>query len=130
MGMFDEIRCEYPLPDAVVQDALFQTKSLDSVMDHYTITRDGKLIHHKVRYEEVPEEERPYYGTPEWEEDKIVRSFGCLKRVPVGDVEVPYHGDIYFYTTIGTPGADDYEWFEYQARFTEGELQWIKRVEN
>ncbi len=66
MGMFDEIRCEYPLPDSIVQDHVFQTKSLERVMDSYAITRDGRLILHEVRYEQVPEEEeRPHYGTPE-----------------------------------------------------------------
>ena len=29
MGMFDELRCEYPLPDAAVRDGVFQTKSFD-----------------------------------------------------------------------------------------------------
>ena len=60
MGMFDEIRCEYPLPDAIVQDETFQTKSFDREMSHYTITADGRLIHHTERWESVPEEERPY----------------------------------------------------------------------
>ncbi len=97
-------------------------------MESYTITQDGRLIHHPVRHETVPEEARPFYGTPKWEQSVLTRAIGSLRAVPIGDVEVPYHGDVYFYTSIGTREADDFEWFEYQARFTEGRLQWIKRV--
>jgi hypothetical protein len=128
MGMFDELKCEYPLPDAAVQEETFQTKSLNRVMDRYTITQEGRLILHKVRYEVVPEEEREYYGTPEWDEKPFVRIFGMLRSIPVGDVEIPYHGDIAFYTSTGSREEGDFEWFEYQARFTEGRLQSIRRV--
>lgn len=128
MGMFDELKCEAPLPDDAVQEKTFQTKSLNCVLDRYTITQDGRLILHKVRYEVVPEEERKYYGTPEWDEKPFVRIFGMLRSIPVGDVEIRYHGDITFYTSLGSRKDGDYEWFEYQARFIEGRLQWIRRV--
>ncbi len=128
MGMFDELKCEYPLPDADVQDRTFQTKSLECLMDRYTITREGRLILHKVRYEHVPEQEREYYGTPEWDEKPFVRIFGMLRSIPVGDVDMAYHGDITFCTSIGSREGEDFEWFEYKARFTEGSLQWIERI--
>jgi hypothetical protein len=127
MGMFDELHCEFPLPDAAVQDEVFQTKSFERLLDRYTITGDGRLILHQVRYEEVPEEERPYYGTPEWEQGGLFRLCGSMRAVPVGDVEVLFHGDIVFYTSLeDRPGR---QWFEYRARFTDGRLQWIRRVE-
>jgi hypothetical protein len=49
MGMFDEIICDYPLPGEppeFVRDPghVFQTKSLDSTLDTYTITADGRLV--------------------------------------------------------------------------------------
>lgn len=128
MGMFDEIKCEYPLPDAVMQDVVFQTKSFDCELTRYTITADGRLIHHTARWESVPEEERAFYGKPEWEKP-FYRMIGCLKTIPDGDVEVPYHGDVCFYTSRGEPQTESFEWFEYQARFTDGKLQWIKCVE-
>lgn len=128
MGVFDELRCEYPLPDAAVQDEVFQTKSLDRTMTRYTITADGRLIEHTVRCESVPEEERPYYGKPEWEKP-LNRLIGSMKSIPVRDVEVPFHGDVFFYTSRGKPQTEAFEWFEYQARFTDGKLQWIKRAE-
>ena len=61
MGMYDHIKCEYPLPDASeeVQNDVFQTKDFYNAMDDYTITKEGRLILHKKVYEEVPEEETP-----------------------------------------------------------------------
>jgi hypothetical protein len=44
MGMFDEIKCEYPLPDPEVQDHVFQTKDFENLMERYTITKEGRLI--------------------------------------------------------------------------------------
>jgi hypothetical protein len=131
MGMFDELTCEHPLPDEnvdkEVQEALFQTKSLDCTMDRYTITKDGRLILHKVRYESVPEEERPYYGTPEWEDSPLAKMIGFLKPIPLGDVAIPYHGYLRFYTYVGKH-LDD-ELFEYLAKFTNGRLEEIRRVQ-
>ena len=118
MGMFDELKCEYLLPDPIVQNETFQTKSLDRALDNYTITRDGRLILHPARYELESEEEQ--LPGPDVSE--------MPQAIPEGDAEILYHGDIYFYTSLGTPGDDDYEWFEYKARFTEGRLQWIQRA--
>jgi len=69
MGLFDTIKCEYPLPEGLHQNLEFQSKDLECLLDHYTITRDGRLVRH-------------------------ARQGGCgLER----DVEWPYHGDIRIY---------------------------------
>jgi hypothetical protein len=47
VGLFDEVRCEYPLPNAAHQGILFQTKDLESLMDEYVITRRGRLVRTK-----------------------------------------------------------------------------------
>lgn len=46
MGMFDELRCEAPLPDNPESgEAWFQTKSFpDPCLRRYTITRAGRLV--------------------------------------------------------------------------------------
>jgi hypothetical protein len=46
MGMFDEIRCEVPLPDAGDADGiLFQSKSFpEPCLQRFTITGTGRLI--------------------------------------------------------------------------------------
>lgn len=97
MGMFDYLKCKYPLPDLAVQDETFQTKSLEKVLGDYTITADGRLILHAVRYEAVPEKKRPFYDKPEWEKP-FGKIFGAMTSVPTGDVEIAFHGDVRFYT--------------------------------
>ena len=127
--MFDEIRCEYPLPESgyrLPPGHTFQTKSLGSRLDNYTITADGRLILHKVRRERVPEEERPYYGTPEWEDNPRHRLLGSTRTVPVGDEEISYHGDIYFYDSFAVRNEPGLMRIEYKARFTEGRLSRIE----
>lgn len=129
MGMFDELKCLYPLPDDEVQDQWFQTKNLECLMDRYTITKDGRLILHKVRYELVPEEERKYYGTPEWDESPLAQMLGMLRSVPVGDIDLQYHGEIIFYTSTGSHEDGDFRWYEYAARFNEGQLTRVYRID-
>lgn len=73
MGLFDTVGCEYPLPEARHQELEFQTKGLECVMDHFTITRDGRLIRHPG-------------------------GWSRLDR----DVEWPVHGDIRIYTSDKT----------------------------
>jgi len=45
MGMYDEIRWEATLPAGHPTDSrLFQTKSLDPCLEHYVVTREGRLF--------------------------------------------------------------------------------------
>jgi hypothetical protein len=98
MGVFDTLRCEYELPDPEVQGEVFQTKSLRRLMDTYTLTRDGKLILHYA-----------------WGD----------RDAPPSDLEIPYHGELRFYTNLKRDGR--YETYEYRARFTHGRLDAIAR---
>lgn len=113
MGLFDTVHCEYPLPNPRHQRLEFQTRSLQSTLDDYTITRDGRLR-------------------------RRVRSGG---HGPGRGVEWPMHGDITIYAhedsddrawveyrvrfTHGrvewirsideTPGAGDTDWIDASA---------------
>jgi hypothetical protein len=50
MGMFDEIRCEIPLPGSGLTDQVFQTKSFpDPCLQRYTISKDRRLIDSRGR---------------------------------------------------------------------------------
>jgi len=69
MGLFDIIECEYPIPDDRCQKLQFQTKDLECLLNHYTITRDGRLMRQARRESHGPEQ----------------------------DVEWPYHGDLCIY---------------------------------
>lgn len=43
MGMYDDVRFEMDYPDPPFAGRLFQTKSLDCCLDHYTVTKVGRL---------------------------------------------------------------------------------------
>lgn len=152
MGMFDTLRIHASLPDPEYQDRTFQTKSLACDLSDYTITRDGWLVRREVQWEATPEEEMPYYGTKEWERGGLARFAGMLREQSAQDVILDdFHGDIFFYDTINAPEgalfAIDFRagttavleadgtatpiapvTVYYQARFTDGRLQWIRRI--
>lgn len=155
MGMFDHVLIEgHELPgiaperlglthrteeeggreDLAGKPVVFQTKDLENCLGTYVV-KDGRLYERIYEHEDVPEEERPYYGKPEWEEGGPV--FGkdfyrrCGSRRVVGhhDRDLEYHGDLVFYATKKDLGlAEEYTagLMDFRARFTEGDLQWIK----
>ena len=130
--MYDEIRCEYPLPETgyrVLPGHTFQTKDLECLLDRYTITVEGVLVLHREVWDPVPEAERPNYGTPLWEKP-FGKWIGSFKAVAAGDEEILHHGDVVFYDAFRVRGDDGNRvWLEYRARFTEGTLSRIE-VEN
>lgn len=120
MGLFDYVRCDYPLPDGKpTPRELFQTKDFpEPYMERYTITGEGRLIAHRVRYEEVPLSERPYPN-----ETGFLKWAGSIKAVPIGDEDLKFHGFLYFY---GFEDGGDFR--EFNAKFTDGKLVEITQV--
>jgi hypothetical protein len=115
MGMFDDIRCEAALPDDRFPPGhWFQTKSLNCSRDRFTITREGRLIFHKHRYE----------SGPDWEVLPGVMIPGG-EAVHVADIDMDYHGDINFCDAL-----PDLTVVDYVARFTNGKLEWIRPYES
>ena len=105
MGMFDDVFCEADLPSGHTgSDRAFQTKSLFCCLDRLTITKEGRLILHAFHYEPAGEP-----GT-----------LPLMKRVPEGDLDTEFHGDIRL-----TSMAEDHL-AEYVARFTHGTVEWIR----
>ena len=100
MGMFDYLQCKEPLPLPGFEKRVFQTKSLpDPYLGLYLI-RDGHLYKRDYRYSWVSEENRPYYGKPEWDEPgrgAFMRLVGSQRRRSRGMVLVSYTGEIRFY---------------------------------
>lgn len=108
MGMYDDIFCECDLPDDLrPEERRFQTKSLYRIMDRFTITKDGRLIHHSARY--VQDANPPG---------------GLFRMIPVDkeDIDMCFHGDILL------SGERDGKLLEYAARFTHGQLEWIRPI--
>ncbi len=109
MGMFDELECEYPLPHPERQEDVFQTKSLDCLMHRYRITRDGQLLCFSAcGWGEEDENEAGTRPEPE---------------------RVVYHGDVRFYSSFRLD-ATHWRLLEYEARFTNGGLEWLRTVED
>lgn len=125
MGLYDEIKCEYKLPEApkVVQNDMFQTKDFECAMEYYTITEGGELVHHIYEYYEVPEEDRPHYGTPEWDNKPFYKLVGSIGSKFIEYKKIYYHGIINIYTI-----ASDEEWWEYEIKFAGDKIIDVKRV--
>jgi hypothetical protein len=98
MGFYDEMRCEYPLPNPAHQDLRFQTKDLEPMMDEYVITRRGRLVRKKTG----------------WLEPRR-----C-------NVVCPIHQDLRIYTSVEVAPEEE-EWVEYVFRFTEGRVTRVRR---
>jgi hypothetical protein len=127
MGMYDHIKCEYPLEDKEVQHSEFQTKTFGDgysggFLDNYTITKEGRLVFHKVEWEYVEEEDRPYYGKPEWDENSIYRMMGSLKRIPIEDEDINFNGILNMYT------IHNGIFYEYNVGFVDGKIHDIVRI--
>ena len=106
MGMFDTVVCYYPLPDTDLLGHSFQTKSLDSLLENYTITPAGRLIYHAEVREPQQDETAPlgFY----------------LRVVDFWDEDTEFHGELEIHDQIGD------EWYEYIVHFTYGQLEKIR----
>lgn len=123
MGMFDYIKCEVPLPDGFQGE--LQSKDFDCDMVTHVITADGRFLKERIdRVEEVPKAERPY---PDGE--GIWGLAGSVRTI-TSRHEVPFHGVINFYGCCGDRKKGDWEWHEYNAKFTDGRLVSIERDAN
>lgn len=115
MGMFDYLRCEYPLPAPDAQHLEFQTKDTDNqYLDEYVIRADGTLW--------VQE-----YDTEDCSDPKaegLMKLIGCATRVREHWVNVPdVTGEIRFYSGCGPD-----MWVEFSAYFLKGKLQQLNLI--
>jgi hypothetical protein len=111
MGFYDTVRFEGADATHGIQPGdEFQTKNLFSISERFTITADGKLMRHHVRYESSSGNVHPLTGTP----------LPLLKAVPTGDSLFDFHGDMLLY------GASK----DLVARFTHGQLEWLKSADD
>jgi hypothetical protein len=104
MGFFDYVTFELPAPDGrQVKPKSFQTKSLWSTSDQFTVTATGRLILHKRRYE-----------NGDWK-----------NPIHVADIDMDYHGDLVIHGD-----AADGHCVDYAIRFTHGTVEWIRPLES
>ena len=92
MSTYDHIRCEMPLPEPQSPEGtVFITRDTPTqFFDEYTITADGRLIHHGT--EEVPDEERSSSEVP----GILGGSSELWCPASERDKEIPYNGDLTF----------------------------------
>lgn len=113
MGMFDDVQCDYPLPDGWHGKGM-QSKDFECEMTLYRITAEGRLTRQDSDWEDVPKAERPY---PDAAEDDWKRNIGARRRINIRWPDTNYHGIFNFYG-----GGFQNDWHEYNAKFTDGQL--------
>ena len=108
MGMFNNVRCRYHLPDPEAQDFDFQTKSLpEQLLDDYEITADGRLLHHAydARFEDDAGSPWGFY----------------LHRDNWRWEAVDFTGELEIHTSAGEPGNGGL-WYSYLIEFDKGKV--------
>lgn len=133
MGMFDDIRCKYPLPLPGANDLAYQTKDTEhQYLDQYEIREDGTLWHEDYDTEDHSDRAKwkathPGEEPPKELSDALSAFCGCMTRVNKRWEKVMFTGEIGFYTTLG---EDHSGWIEWSADFIDGELKSIVLIEN
>lgn len=117
MGMFDDLTCEYPLPDHYTKKD-YQTKSLDCVLLNYIITKEGRLVYVFGKwFDKNTGELSPYNDMSVIETMGLDENFfDSIEWKETQRFDTEYHGDIEFHGHGRS----------YLARFTEGQLQWLR----
>ena len=116
MGMFDEIKCKYPLQVKGANKLLFQTKSTDAqFMDLYEIRKDGTLWHEIYDLEDKSDPRAK----------GILGMMGCMTRVNKRWEQVNKTGEIRFYTSTGKKRD---KWLEFSAYFVDGKLNQLHKI--
>lgn len=109
MGVFDYVKCDYPLPEGLSSDGYFQTKCTPAqALDLYEIRSDGTLWQ-----EDYDVEDRSDPNAK-----GIAALVGCMTRVNKRWSPVAYTGEIRFYDF-----HDERDWIEFSSYFIEGRLQ-------
>jgi len=117
MGMFDyvEVDEKHGLPKVG-----YQSKDFDCEMTTIRISEKGRLEIERGDYEPVPKAERPYP-----DDDGFLGMMGSMRKVNSRWEDLNHHGMFNFY---GNDGLNfDGEWFDFDAKFTDGDLVEITR---
>lgn len=130
MGMYDEVTCEYALPDGYdAQDIVFQTKDLDNALERYTITAAGRLMRHRIRCECIDTNHEPATETIAEAPASFLDTLPKFNSVFNGFEDAEFHGDLHiYYSNIAMAGPEGFatrddaplDSREYTIRFTNG----------
>jgi hypothetical protein len=120
MGMYDYVRCDYPLPVDGANGLEFQTKDTAAqCLDKYEIREDGTLWH--AEYDTEDRSNPNATG--------LMRFVGCMTRVNERWVFEPMTGEVRFYSSR-TGKYEDGSWVEFSAYFEEGKLRELHTLDD
>jgi len=119
MGMFDYLRCEYPLPVEGANKILYQTKDTPSMwLDEYLIDENGDLYGEEYDIEDRSDKTK----------GPLESMLGCMTRVNIRKVKSDYTGEIRFY---GFKDDVNYKgWVEFSSYFESGKIKNLNLMEN
>lgn len=126
MGMFDDLRCKYPLPVEGANALSFQTKDTpEQYLDKYEIREDGTLWHQTYDVEDRSDPNA----------EGLLRICGMATKVPTGWEPVPLTGEVRFYAfwrdEPGKPlDTSTAGWIEFSGYFVAGALRELHVIEN
>lgn len=136
MGMFDDIKCLYPLPVEGANAHPYQTKSTPAqFMDNYEIREDGSLWHEEYEIEDRSaagtwRREHPGQDPPE-ELSGLNSIVGLMTRVNCRWQHVDsFTGEIRFYHCYGNKPGDYSGRIEWSAYFLNGKLREINLIQD
>jgi hypothetical protein len=109
MGMFDYIRCQYPLPIEGANDIIYQTKDMTEWpgLNVYEIRKDGTIW--REDYDIVNKGKK--YGS------SVDQFCGCMARTNHRWNKINFTGEIRFYNCLDPDG-----WMEWSVYFVKGQL--------
>lgn len=114
MGMFDDLRCKYPLPLAGANELHYQTKDTPAQFcDMYEIREDGTLWHEAYDIEDRSDPNAEGL-------DALV---GCMTRVSKNWEPCAMTGEIRFYAS-----ATPKQWVEFSAYMVKGKLHTLVQI--
>ena len=140
MGMYDQLRCDMPLPgsNALPADTVYQTKSFDDpALEDHRITDKGRLVLEEWDWW-PPHKDGCASNDLEEGECFIWQPCDCgagdnqVYRRIAAPKDMRWDGELEFYTgrhkdetkVMGWPR--DWQWWEYRAKFTGGVCVEIK----
>jgi hypothetical protein len=108
VGMFDYLKCHYPLPVEGANALEFQTKDTDAqFIDQYEIRADGTLWHQTYDTEDRSDPNA----------EGLEAFIGCMTRVNERWERDQHTGALEFYT------SHNGGWLEFSALFKDGSIQ-------
>ena len=122
MGMFDDLRCDYPLPAEGANALAYQTKDTPAqYMEQYVIREDGTLWGEEYDTEDQSDPNA----------EGLSRLIGCATRVNKRPVQVAdFTGELRFYT-FEKDSFDDRDpgsWVEWSSYFVDGKLKEVHLI--